>query len=203
MWRYKILVGVSFLLIGIGFGQNRSPANAPPETKGKAILIRTPGFVPHTLEELVQNADLVVDGVVESVMPTRLANPNSPSSLETDSVIVISKVLKGGDQARLHKVVISQPGGKRGELEIVPTQDPLVHSGERYVLFLTPDTRPNLPAVGDLPRFYLTGAWAGKFKVDKGKIKTCTPCSPGIRAHGDTDVDAFLDRTRAIVAAPK
>jgi hypothetical protein len=194
-----VVMTVWLLAATAGSAQSRrdTTGTAPPPG-GRAILIADPAFTPNSLKELVEKADLILDGEVASVLPTRLGNPERSTSLETDSVILITKVLKGGEPPSTHRIIMSQPGGKRGGLEVVPSDDPLVEKGERYILFLTADNRPNLPDYPGMPRFYLTGAWNGKFNVRQGNIKTNPRSTAGVRGHEDLPVDAFLGRIAAL-----
>ena len=48
---------------------------------------------PESLKELVKAADVIVDGRVESLLPGRLRDVNNPTSVETDEVFAVDRVL--------------------------------------------------------------------------------------------------------------
>src|SRR5712692_4980822 len=151
----KLVLLIGTIIATVALAQNRRDATAPqPAPHGSATLIRTPAFSPSSLDQLTGKAELILDGEVEAVVPTRLANPNNPTSLETDSIISVNRALKG---VTVQRVVVSQPGGKQGDLEIISNQDALMQKGERFILFLTRDNRANLPVIEGLPRFVITG----------------------------------------------
>lgn len=53
-----------------------------------------------------------------------------------------------------------------GEYTEQATQYALMKPGERYLLFLRDDKRPNIPAVPGQSRYLITGEWAGNFRVE-------------------------------------
>jgi hypothetical protein len=101
-------------------------------------------------------SSLIVEGVVEKVMPAR--GPGQ-TWIETDSVINIAQTFKGSTEGSA--IAIAQMGGKAGGATSQPTQYSLVQPGERYILFLSPDDRNALPSVAGLKRYDVTAAWAG------------------------------------------
>src|ERR1043165_177262 len=50
---------------------------------------------PPTLQGLVKTADVIVDGTVQSVFPSRLRDVNDPGSVETDVLFAVDRVFKG------------------------------------------------------------------------------------------------------------
>jgi len=110
--------------------------------------------VPQSLKQLADMSSLIIEGVVEKVMPSRRAGQ---TWIETDSVIRIAQTFKGSVEGPT--IVIAQMGGRVGEDQ--PTQYSLVQTGERYILFLSPDDRKALPPVEGLKRYDVAAAWAG------------------------------------------
>lgn len=140
----------------------------PRPAHGAARLSITPmaGQVPATLEELSRRSSLIVDGTVKSTLPPR---ETSPRALETDAIVTVNRVLKGPVGVR--ETLISQRGGVRGELFVTPTQYSIVRPGERYILFLVEDRRPNIPAVEGMTRYLVTGIWSGLFLFENGNMR--------------------------------
>ena len=93
--------------------------------------------------------------------------------LETDAILVVRQVLKGPESIR--QVVISQKGGVLGRYTELPIQYDLVEEEEQYILFLTDETRPDLPDVTGSPRYALNGSWTGMFQIDESP----RPLEPG------------------------
>ena len=130
-----------------------------PQGVGRLIVDVMP--VPQSLKQLVDMSSLIVEGIVEKVMPSRRGA--GQTWIETDSVIRIAQTLKGsaGDSA----IVIAQMGGRTGGAADQPTQYSLVQPGERYILCLGEDNRTTLPSVEGLKRYGITAAWAGMLFV--------------------------------------
>jgi hypothetical protein len=126
----------------------------PPHGVGQLIVDVMP--VPQSLNQLVDMSSLIVEGVIEKVMPGR---GSGQTWIETDSVVNIIQTLKGS--AGSSTIVISQMGGRVGDAASQPTQYSLVQSGERYILCLKEDDRTTLPSVAGLKRYGVTAAWAG------------------------------------------
>jgi hypothetical protein len=113
--------------------------------------------VPQSLKQLVDMSSLIVEGVVEKVMPSRRGA--GQTWIETDSVIDIAQTFKGATNGSA--IVIAQMGGRDGGAADQPTQYSLVQAGERYIFFLSPDDRKALPSVSGLKRYDVTAAWSG------------------------------------------
>jgi hypothetical protein len=145
-----------------------------PPAKGTAYVHLTPppGYLAGSLQELCKTSVLIVDGTATTVLPAREI---SPRTLETDVVFSITRVLKGPQNTS--NVVVAQRGGTIGQFTQQPVQYSLIQKGERYILFLTEDKRPKLPQVPATPRFWITGAWVGLFRVNGSTIHL-TPGTP-------------------------
>jgi len=151
-------------------GLNAGSASGAPPQKGTARLYVNPAESPGTLRDLCKLSDLVILGIVTSVLPGRQP---SPRTIETDAVITVVQTLKGA--APNTEIAISQSGGTIGEVSLKPVQYALVQPGERYVLFLKEDNRPQLPAVAGLKRYRVTGESAGLFYLNGGALQLNAP----------------------------
>ncbi len=80
--------------------------------------------------------------------------------------------------------------------------DPLVRPGERYILFLIPDVRQELPSTSGMPRYAVTGVWSGKAKVTNGGVAFPASASPELRAYNGHSIDAFLQTLEAAINHP-
>jgi len=65
--------------------------------------------------------------------------------------------------------------------------------GERYILFLSNDGRLGLPFGNAGIRCQVTGIWAGKFRVENGRIAPSPDTSAEIRKHENQAVADFLE----------
>jgi hypothetical protein len=191
------LINISLIFSVSAFGQvqaNRRNANTQVEPQGKVVTTITTLFDPHSLEDLVNKADLVIDGFVDSVALARFRVPNIPGTLETDVTLRINRTIRGVDQSNLGRIVVAEAGGKRGDLEVVTPQNTLMQVGERYVFFLVRDDRSNLPDVSHYSRYIVAGVWSGKFKVEAEKIHASAESSPGLKVHEGENLNDFVGR---------
>jgi hypothetical protein len=128
----------------------------PPVPRGIGLLTIDVAPQPQSLKQLTDMSSLIVEGVIEKVMPAR---GSGQTWIETDSVINIAQTLKGS--AGGSQIVISQMGGKVGDATSQPTQYSLVQPGERYILCLGEDNRTTVPSIGGLKRYGVVAAWSG------------------------------------------
>lgn len=191
LWCLGILVAV------VCSAQRRAPDSPPALSGGKVIVMRSPAWVPHSLDALIDKSELIVDGVVTQVLPSRLWNPDDSISHCTDSVITVNRVLKGSIS---RKLVVFERGGRVGGVEIVTPQDTLMEQGKRYILFLTKDRAVAKPEVGDNEYFGLTGLWNGKFSVEDGRVLSSREATPELKTLDRLDVEDFLKRVVERVA---
>jgi hypothetical protein len=130
---------------------------APPAVpRGIGLLTVDVLPEPQSLKQLADMSSLIIEGVIEKVMPAR---GSGQTWIETDAVISIAQTLKG--LAGVSRIVISQMGGRVGEATEQPTQYSLVQPGERYILCVTEDDRTTVPSVAGLKRYGIAGAWSG------------------------------------------
>ena len=156
-------LGIALIAASLNLGaQSQTPppgarsAAPPPVPRGVGQLIVDVLPVPQSLKQLADMSSLIVEGVIEKVMPAR---GSGQTWIETDSVIDIVQTLKGS--AGGSTIVISQMGGRDGGAADQPTQYSLVQPDERYIFFLSPDDRKALPSVSGLKRYDVTAAWSG------------------------------------------
>ena len=171
--------------------QNR-PTSPDAPTHGTAQVFLTPSFVPRNLPDLVDRADVIVDASVETVLPSRWTDPARKSSLETDVLLSVVRVLKGPATA---KIIVSQSGGKLGDLYIEAPQDPLMVTAERYILFLINDGRTNLPtySLPRIRRYVVTGIWNGRFYVHGDHVNVGSLATSTLKLYDDKPLGDFTN----------
>ena len=159
------LVGAAYL----GAQTNSGPWPPPP---GKVVF---PQHTPEigTLDDLIKAATLIVDSTVSLNLPTVDIETKDPGAVETDSLFTINQVIRGTRPAAAGQMLLIQTGGNHGQWEVSVTGDPLVKPGERYIFFLVPDWRgeiPNsagvLPDKAAVPRYIRTGAEYGQALIN-------------------------------------
>jgi len=160
---------------------------------GRVTIRREFSRLPSSLAELIARASLIVEGLVDSsTIPARFYNTSDPASMETDIVFLVSKVYKGElTQKHFPRIVIAETGGTIGKLTVESGQHTMMQQGQRYVLFLDPETRTNLPSVAGLPRYIVTCEWLGKFKNEHGKISAPEKASGDLKALRRSDLTIF------------
>jgi hypothetical protein len=152
-------LGIALIAASLSLGaQSQTPPTglgslAPSAVPHGMIVDVMP--VPQSLRQLVDMTSLIVEGVVEKVMPSRRGA--GQTWMETDSVVGIAQTFKGSTGGS--RIVIAQMGGQVGGDQ--PTQYSIVHPDERYILCLKEDNRTTLPSVAGLKRYGVTAAWAG------------------------------------------
>jgi hypothetical protein len=126
---------------------------------------------PQSLKDLVKRSDVIVDGTVQSVFPSRLRSADDPTSVETDTLFTIDRVLKGKPEV-LRSLVIARMGGKYGDVEVIIDSEPPFMPGDRHILFLHYDRRTIVPTY---PRtdgnFAVMNGSFGNFKVEGDAVK--------------------------------
>ena len=128
-----------------------------------------PDFYPEDLNDLVKWTPLIVRGVVSMQLPARCANVEC-TFLYTDFEFSIKRLLKvDGTNRKYDKVIVSQDGGKLGDLEVTVSGEPLMHEGEEYILCLIYDPREDRLKY-DGARWVVRGMWNGKYKIQDGKV---------------------------------
>jgi len=146
-----------------------------------------------SLDQLVGMSKLIVDATVLSNFPPVSADPDSdvPSAL-TESLVSVTEVLAGTLPGGTRTILMIQQGGKVGRWEFVSEDDPLLKSGERYILFLWPDYMKQRPNNTPYPRYWPVGIFSGKAKIENGKVQFLPITLPRLRELNNTDVNAFI-----------
>ena len=172
------LMPFAMQLIMAQSGIRPSPLVTGTPQEGTAKFYRTlpPGYVPSTLKQMCDMSTLIVEGTVRSsLLPRQL----SPNNLETDSIITVTRSLKGS--AANADISVSQPGGTIGKLTLSPAQYNIMRPGEKYLLFLKEDDRPNIPQMSGVKRYIVTGAWSGLFLLNDGKMQVIADSPDALR----------------------
>jgi len=159
---------------------------------------------PQSLEQMVKRADVIVDGRVESIFPGRLRQVNDPSSVETDTLFAVDRVLKGRSEL-LRSLVIIQPGGKYGDLEVVVDDETPLKAGERHILFLLYDRRTIVPTYARTDgNFAIVGNSVGNFKVEGNTVKWLAPSdAQTFKKFENGTPEEFIGQILAEVSAAK
>lgn len=174
----RILIVLLFVPAAV-FGQNaQRTAMSPDEPCNTTVLVRSTGS-PSDLIDLIRHSNVILDGTVQSLLPT----VEVPGSLipETDAIVTVTTVFSGSIANNSARVVIAQPGGELDNCRGTVDHDSLVAPGERYILFLLPDTHTSVPSSTGLPRYVVVGIWAGKFRVTNGVVNVSQYTPPGWR----------------------
>jgi len=131
-----------------------------------------------------------VVGTVGEVLPAFNPNPDDLSYIETHSLAAVDELLYGTVPSGIRTILLTQMGGKAGPCALVVPDDPLVQSGEQYVLFLIADDRTEIPNTSGSPRY--VDLWGGKAKVVNRKIQFLPSASPKLHEYDNTDAAAFI-----------
>jgi hypothetical protein len=124
------------------------------------------------IKDLFDAADLVVEGYTVKVFPSRETNPET-HFLATDALVKISRVLKGPS---VSQVLIFQNGGTTGLRQRIPDQYHLVSEGGHYIFFLAKEP-PTFASPQYEPRYSITGAWSGMFKINSNNAVEVSPAT--------------------------
>jgi hypothetical protein len=156
-----------------------------------------------SLGQALRVCRLIIDGTVTTVLPSIDRHPRVPPSIETRSIVSVSEVLYGGLPAPAEAsrtLTLVQEGGKAGKWDVAPIEDPLVKAGERYVLFLVGDPRPTSSDDPAAPRYITVGIYAGKAKLDGGKVGFLPAAAPELHQYDGKDASEFLTMLREKIA---
>lgn len=183
----------------------QTSAQRPLFQNGGAVVVHvTPTVSPTSLLQLIRASSLIVDGTVSSVLPainTR-QDPNAAPRLETHSMIAVNAILSGAVPNSSANILVAQIGGHMGSWDISVAGDALLLPGERYILFLVPDMRQELPNTSGIPRFAVTGVWAGKVKVSGGNASFAAAANSQLKSYNGLAIDSFLQTLRTTISHP-
>ncbi len=188
----RVIVACLCFGVGAATAQTRArPGGVRPET-GKVYLDLDFTTAPTTVEALLQESNLVVDGQVIAILPSIRQNPKNLEMIQTDFLVAVNQVLSGTLPPGGGTIAISQFGGKIGELEAVFPKDAMMEVGERYIFFLRRDTSSSPNAEGYL-RYYPAGGWIGKAKVVNGTISfPGNVHGGGLTFYNGSDITGFI-----------
>ena len=206
------LVNLIFTCIILETGLKDGVAFQPPEnaygrtsknpTQGSAKVFEEPLIVHQSLGELVQDAAVIVEGLVDASLPSRVRNANIAESLETDVILLVTSTLKGHlrSESGFTRLVVAQGGGHANGFTSEPATEPRLLPGDRVILFLVPDNRTSLPAVaGGLPRYQIAGIWSGKFRIERNSIVVPRASGKALQAYNQKSLADLLSDIRALV----
>ena len=156
---------------------NGTPDSGQPASKVHGTVHADDDYTPPppTLQGLDKRADVIVDCTVQSIFPSRLRDVNDPGSVETDVLFAVDRVFKDKPE-ELRSLVITQAGGKYGDVEVIVDNTTPLKVGDRHILFLLHNSRTFVPVY---PRtdgnFAIVGGFGGNFKVDGNAVKWLAP----------------------------
>jgi|WetSurMetagenome_2_1015567.scaffolds.fasta_scaffold163189_2 hypothetical protein len=180
---------------------NFQPIPPPP---GKYEVFTSQG-IPNSLYYLIRASNLIIDGTVEKVFSPVRIDPGGPTSLVTHAQISVNKVIRGELPKDQQSVIIAEQGGSSEGYDVVYDRNPLVQSGERYILFLNPyREREGLvvphPNLG-ISIYSIVGGWEGKGKVtEKGAVQFLRGEEDIFTTASDrSDVEAYLAKVKKLM----
>lgn len=187
----KIFIALFCVGVSLTFAQEprirREDVGKLPK-KGTVVATVTP-LIPYTFSDFVQHADLIIEGNVNSILPSRYLGTGT--SVETDMEISIKRVIKGSKDKAVDKVIIAQYGGQIEDFQILVPEDPLMELGGNYLLFLVRDKREGLPDY-EHPRYGVAGIYNGKFKINDGKVEPSEKATGYLKGYAGKTVDEFV-----------
>ncbi|MDA0205376.1 MAG: hypothetical protein O3A53_07775 [Acidobacteria bacterium] len=202
----KIVLLTITVACAVTMGQgNRRTSPILPSQGGSVEITVNPLDAISSLEDMAAKADLIVQGSVERVLPSRFRDPSLPGTIETDSLFAIQSVLSGEDRSPNGRILISQMGGTSGDFVATVPQDTLLSEGQEYFLFLDRETR-DLPNSTGAPRYIISGVWKGKVPVAKVSGRAAFSLAPNDAPNRDAtlsqfEVEEFATRAKAAALA--
>lgn len=187
-----VFAGLAFGQIQIADRSTNTSVNPCPGGGGQLDTISVP-----SLDRLVLLSNLIVVGTVVSALPSFNPNPEHLDSVETDSQVSVTQTLWGN--ASSGTILLFQHGGKVGPCPMAVFQDdPLVKTGEQYILFLLSDNR-KVPNSSGIPRYQAVGVWSGKAQIVNGKIHFLPRARTLQDKYDNMDVTSFVATLRDII----
>lgn len=126
---------------------------------------------PASLDLLTSWSESIVEGSVTTVFPSIVLDPNLPGQVFTGSLFAVTSVLKGTPQVGASILLLEQ-GGTQGQWSVVTRNNPLVQTGEHYILFLSPFTQALknsqniIPDSTSVHRYEIVASASGKARVN-------------------------------------
>lgn len=197
-------IAIAGILIGIPLFAQTSAQRPSFQDGGTQVMHVTPTVSPTSLLQLIRASTLIVDGSVSGALPVINTNkdPNARPRLETHSIVAVNSVMSGTVPNSSAKILIAQIGGHLGNWDLSVEGDPLLSVGERYVFFLIPDTRKEVPNDSGMPRFAITGVWSGKVKLINGRASFSAIPGSQLSSYNNLSADSFLQTLRTTISRP-
>jgi hypothetical protein len=180
--------------------ETRARRGTPRPESGRVLFqLDFAASPPVTVEDLLSESTLIVDGRVIAVLPSLRLKPSFP--LQTASLVLITEVLSGTIPSGWHTIGVSQFGGKIGALEEVFEEDQIIMAaGERYLFFLQRNTCSS-PKAENYLTYCPAGSWVGKARVENGTISFPPHAhGGGLTPLNGSDATSFLSLVRQKIA---
>ena len=180
------------------------PLQSPPAQGVFTSIVSPPsGF---SLKGMSEQSELIIEAHVQSVFASEDIGTGQ-SHLETDSLILVDRVLKG-PQPSPSQVVVAQVGGTKSGVEVKNVDQDLMKPGEHYVLFLqkieslppSPERTSTLKIRGNIPRYEIYYKQIGLFQVVNNQIRS-GKASDFRSAFNSMSLTDFLGRVTNLLAA--
>ncbi len=202
----KLVILATTVACALSFGQgNRRNSRILPSQGGSVEITVSPLDAISSLEDMAVKADLIVQGSVERVLPSRFHDPSLPGTIETASLFAIQRVLSGEDRSTNGRILISQMGGRSDDFVATVPQDALLREGQEYFLFLDRETR-DLPNSTGAPRYIISGVWKGKIPIETKSNRVAFSLAADDAPNRDAtlswfEVEEFATRVKAAALA--
>jgi hypothetical protein len=193
--KYIALVNIAIIVIAMSCSAQLNSNYQPiPPSPGKYELTHGSLTAPaDTLDQLIRRSKLIIDGTADKVLSSVRLDPNSPLALKTFTRISINSVIWGELPKDQKIIALAEPGGNLEGYEVIYKQHPLVKSGERYILFLTPYERKGFVNNLGTPIYTPVGSWAGEAKVNKeGVVRFLPAASDALHFFDGMDMEMFV-----------
>jgi hypothetical protein len=128
-----------------------------------------------SLEQLTQDADLVILGTVEGVESELVTG-----KIFSFATISVKSKIKGESEATQNKIIIKFPGGTVGDLAMKVEDSPDYKKGEKVLIFLK--------KIQNQPYYRTLGASQGRFLI-----------KDHIVLKENTSLDQFLEKIQSIM----
>jgi hypothetical protein len=111
-----------------------------------------------SLDDLIKQSLVIVDGYVTTTFPAINTAPDHPGNFATAALVTIYSVLHGKISPG-NQVLLVEEGGKQGKWDVSVRGNPLVKAGKHYIFFLKPcscnipDSEGQIPDTTVVSRF--------------------------------------------------
>jgi hypothetical protein len=157
------------------------------------------GEIPFNLQGMVRASQVILAGTVVQVFPPAYADSTQHGLIHTQSILSVEELLFGS-VGNADRIALAQMGGAIPPIYEFVAGDPIVKKGERYVLFLHPDSRRLPPNASGFDRFTSVGLGSGMVKIDDGKVQFSCKSNPELKEYDNTELNAFLATVRKMIS---